>query len=143
MSDEGGWWKRVREELISPWDWVAAGLGATGGLILSTTVLHADMGASVGAGALGAVTAKKAIAAASQRRVLEARTRNFLKAVEGSGSGPNSVETGRLLASVRRDLALLNGGVITPDQYRVILDNYVEEFRQITLPLLPSPNPSP
>ncbi|SDG88584.1 hypothetical protein SAMN05216338_1003325 [Bradyrhizobium sp. Rc2d] len=137
MPDNGGWWERVSKELVSPWDWVAAGVGATGGLVVSAALLHTDMGASVGAGALGAVTAKKAGVAACQRPILMRRTRAFIKAIERSlqegAEGPNPDKL-RLLGEVQRDLDLLERKVISAEQYGKILDGYIATFRQMALP---------
>jgi hypothetical protein len=136
-SDDGGWWDRVRKELNSPWDWVAAGVGATGGLIVSAAVLHSDMGASVGAGALGTVTAKKAGVAAWQRPILKKRTRAFIKVVEEtqSKSGQSDHDAlDTLLKEIRRDLDLLDRKVIAPEQYNKIFYDYIERFRQLGSP---------
>jgi hypothetical protein len=95
------------------------------------------MGASVGAGALGAVTAKKAGVAWRQRPILATRTRDFIKAIEGSlqegAEGPNPDKL-RLLGEVKRDLDLLERKVISAEQYGKILDSYIATFRQMALP---------
>jgi hypothetical protein len=141
-NDDGGWWQRVRAELVGPWDWVAAGVGATGGLIASAAVFHTDMGACVGAGALGAVTAKKAGVAAYQLPVLMRRTREFINVIEEDSRRRHDSHRD-LLDAVKRDLELLERKVITPEQYKVLLDGYVDRFRQMPTPSLPPPSPLP
>ena len=66
-------WDRLAREITSPWDWVAAGVGAAGGAG-ATLILHGgDLGTSVGLGAIGAVTARKAGAASFTGRGLRKR----------------------------------------------------------------------
>jgi hypothetical protein len=137
-GDDAGWFDRVLNELKSPWDWVAAGAGATGGFIVSAMILHSDMGASVGAGALGAVTAKNAGMAAFQRRILAKRTKRFMQAIEQSlkqgGEGPSHNKLRLLVEEVQLDLDLLERKVTSPEQYGKILDDYIAAFRQVALP---------
>src|SRR4051812_16816085 len=138
MPDYVEVWNGIRKELVSPWDWVAAGAGATCGLVASAAVLHADMGTAVGAGALGAVTAKKAGMAACQRPILAKRTRAFIKAVERSlqmdSEARSRGELRLLVGEVQRDLDLLELKVISPEQYGKMLDSYIATFREMTQP---------
>lgn len=136
MADDDGPWERFRKELVSPWDWVAAGVGATGGFIVSAAVLHGDMGNSMAGGAMGALTAKKAGVAAYQRPMLVKRTRALIKAIEGflQKAGEGTSQNNLLVSEIQRDLELLERKVISPEQYTKILDGYIAAYRDITLP---------
>ena len=81
MADESIW-ERIRKELASPWDWVAAGVGAAGGMGVSGMVAGVDAGTSVGVGALAAVSARKAAAASLRGRTLRKRANGLLYLLE-------------------------------------------------------------
>lgn len=78
MSDsEHSAWDKLLKEITSPWDWIAAGAGAAAGAGLSIAGSGGDAGTAVGAGALAAVTLRKALIASLQGRTLRHRTVAF------------------------------------------------------------------
>lgn len=132
-DNDQGWWGRVREELgTNPWDWVAAGVGAGGGLAASASIAGLDAGASIGIGALGAVTARRA-AVASRRGVnLRAKAEGLLKAVRQEASTQSRDELQRLARSVERDTQLWEKKVLSHEQFDGLLDQAIGRFRQLT-----------
>lgn len=65
MSDSA--WEKLGKELTSPWDWVAAGLGAVGGAVVTIATHGVDLGTSIPTGALAGVTGRKAFSASRTR----------------------------------------------------------------------------
>lgn len=139
---ENSVWEKVRDELASPWDWVAASGGAACGLIGSTLSGGLDGGTSAGAGALAAVSFRKAIAnrmktlaAATRYRKLEAAVqsevnkllvdaqqeehwyhREFLERFEA------------LLEQIQRDLQLHETGLLSDAQVERLLAHRLDEY---------------
>lgn len=108
MADES-MWDRVRKELATPWDWVAAGVGAAGGLGVSMAVGGADAGTSAGIGALAAVSARKAGAAAFRGRALAKRAhglRYLLHKKKEDSEKEDSASTAGELSIATRSFAL-------------------------------------
>lgn len=140
MADDN-MWERVRKELASPWDWVAAGVGAAGGLVLSGSVLGMDGGTSAGVGALAAVSARKAGAASLSGRQLRKRGERLLGLVEAQiFPNPNanqapepqaSSDVRRLLSDLKRDLKLFRKKVINNDQFEKMLNKHIERYQEI------------
>jgi hypothetical protein len=60
-------WDKLAKEITSPWDWVAAGIGAVGGAAFTMVTHGADLGASIPTGALAGATARKALSASLTR----------------------------------------------------------------------------
>jgi hypothetical protein len=143
---EDGWWKRVRDELNSPWDWVAAGIGAAGGLAVSASTLHLDMGSSIGVGAIGAVTMRKSAMLSLKGRTLHKRTKALLKmVVEWSDNRilPMPNDCGR---NIDRDYQLWQRKLISNVQYEQLLDGHIELIRKLAAQptrSLPAPTPAP
>lgn len=138
-----GFWTTLQKELQSPWDWAAACAGAAGGLIVSGTVLHADLGYSVGGGALAAVSARKAGAASLRRQSLKKRTLSLAKIVgdwEKPIANPAALKT--LAVDIQRDLSLLDAKVMQVADYEKTLARHVSEFRRLTARPRALPAPS-
>lgn len=132
-------WKRLREELSSPWDWVAAGLGATVGLGASIAMSGVDAGTSAGVGAIGAVTVKKAGAAAFRKRQLRRRANQLLNLLGKSSATPdaesnivklpNKPKIGRIYGGLQRDVELWELEIINDDQFQDLLDQHIADYR--------------
>ncbi|MDV3457395.1 hypothetical protein RZN05_10410 [Sphingomonas sp. HF-S4] len=140
MSDDpdGGpkgfsaFWNTLQKELQSPWDWAAACAGGAVGFVASAAVFHADLGASAGAGALTAVSARKAGAASLRSRTLRKRTESFLSILDRevqSGLGPEGAPVVQLLQNVQRDLELFQDKVITADEYDALFQQHIAGYR--------------
>lgn len=128
MADES-MWDRVRKELAGPWDWVAAGVGAAGGLLVTTTLAGADAGTSAGIGALAAVSARKAGAASLRRFKLKKKAEGLLCVLRSYKSDHYSSE--HIIREVERDRELWKQRVINHDQFEVLLDQHTESYRQL------------
>ncbi|HEX8626353.1 MAG TPA: hypothetical protein VF782_14925 [Allosphingosinicella sp.] len=132
-ANTGGFWDALREELQSPWDWVAAGVGATAGFVASATVLHTDGGTSIGAGALTGVTARKASVAGLSGWFLNRRTKKFLELLDESAGlpGARQPELKALRGEVERDWELVRRKICPLTDYGAILDDHIARFRNL------------
>jgi hypothetical protein len=122
-------WDRLRKELAGPWDWVAAGVGAAGGLVVSTTAAGADAGTSAGIGALAAVSARKAGAASLRRFKLKKKAEGLLGILRSYKSDQYSSE--HIIREVDRDRELWKQRVLNHDQFETLLDKHAETYRQL------------
>jgi hypothetical protein len=128
MSDKSAW-DRLMEQITSPWDWVAAGVGAIGGGVV-TTVLHgADLGTSVGAGAIAAVTARKAAAASLQGRKVKKRARALKDQVEKHAKNHGEMEL--LLGKINGEISLWESGAATLEDFLKNINQITDEYRKI------------
>ena len=141
-------WDRVRKELATPWDWVAAGVGAAGGLG-ATLLLHGfDGGTSAGIGALAAVSARKAGAASLRGRTLAARAHGLIRIIEDSMTAFDNRFTNpepsyeQLRRDIVRDLDLWKEKVITHDQFDALLNQHTEAYRRLPTRMTPNPRPT-
>lgn len=116
-------------QLTHPWDWVAAGVGAIGGGVV-TTVLHGtDLGTSIGAGAMAAVTARKAAAAAFRGKRLRKRARALLKQIDTYSEEKKGMSP--LFMKVRAELGLWESGAITHESFEKRLEQLTDQFRAL------------
>ena len=136
MSNEGIW-DRIRKELATPWDWVAAGVGAASGLGATIAVAGLDAGTSAGIGALAAVSARKAGAAALRGPNLAGRAYGLIQIVEerqmylNQSQPSNPVLYQDLLRDIKRDLELWEKKVINQDQFDDAMNKHTEKYRQL------------
>lgn len=152
MSDAKGALEKVLEQMIDPLDWVAAGVGAIGGLAVSTATHFTDAGTSIGGGALAGVTARKSVGRALEgwrlgRRAdgLEAEIRasweykpepllkeppRVLSNRESSETRANPPLLDELLARLQRERRLWRSRAITNAQFSEQLDEIVRDFRK-------------
>lgn len=118
-------WDRVARELTSPWDWVAAGVGAVGGAGATIAFLGGDLGTSIGAGALSAVTIRKAAAASLVGRNLRQRKTSIEHEI-------NKLEDERLRRRLGKELEsifrLWSTKGVTNDQLAKTLDRITDEI---------------
>jgi hypothetical protein len=142
MADEN-MWDRIRKELATPWDWVAAGVGAATGLGVSVAVGGVEAGTSAGIGALAAVSARKAGAAAFRGTGLAKRARGLLHILIQepipSSYATSKINNEQIIREVKRDLNLWEQRVISDDQFDALLNQHTENYRKLPyLPTLPS-----
>ncbi|MBW8327608.1 MAG: hypothetical protein K0M48_00105 [Thiobacillus sp.] len=136
MSEEG-MWDKIRKELATPWDWVAAGVGAAGGLGATIAVGGLDAGTSAGIGALAAVSARKAGAAALRGRNLARRAHGLILIlkmrfpVSKTPQRANPRPDFQLLEDIERDLQLWEQGVISHDQFDELMNQHTDTFRRL------------
>lgn len=129
-------WDKVRKELATPWDWVAAGIGAAGGLGATIAVGGLDAGTSAGVGALAAVSARKAGEAALRGRKLKKRAIGLISILSGKlnqispASLINPQGIPDLLEAVERDLNLWTQRVISDDQFDALMNEHANTFRK-------------
>lgn len=139
---ESSIWERVRDELASPWDWVAASGGAACGLIASALSGGLDGGTSAGAGALAAVSFRKAIANRRNTRAAAARYRKLEAAIH-SEVNKLTVDANQedrwyhrerlerfeaLLDQIQRDLQLYETGLLSDAQVERLLAHRLDEY---------------
>jgi len=128
MSDKSAW-DRLMDQITGPWDWVAAGVGAIGGGVV-TMILHgADLGTSVGAGAIAAVTARKAGAASFQGRKLNKRARALKDQVRRYADKDSKMEA--LLGKINGEIGLWESGTTTLEDFAKQIHQLTDEYRTI------------
>lgn len=119
-------WDRLAREITSPWDWVAAGVGAAGGAG-ATIILHGgDLGTSIGAGAISAVTARKAAAASLVGRNLRKRASSIQAEIARL---EKTMYQSRLHDQLDSDFRLWSTGGISNVQFATTLDKITDEIR--------------
>lgn len=156
MSDESAW-DRIRKELATPWDWVAAGIGAAGGLGVSASVGGLDGGTSAAIGALASVSARKAGVASMRGKNLERRAVRLREVLLEQArrryqyyvsfqeepmdvsdeaamvefeaqSGVSEIEL--IVANLESDLELWRERIVDNDRFEVLLNDHIESFRK-------------
>lgn len=133
MADET-MWDRVRKELATPWDWVAAGVGAAGGLGVSIAMGGTDGGTAAAIGALAAVSARKAGAAGWRGRTLGRRAHGLLRLLQRkieTTLSPADQQFRDAVHALRRDLELWEDRVISHDQFDSLLNQHTENYRKL------------
>lgn len=131
MSDENTW-DKIRKELSSPWDWVAAGVGGAAGLGVSIATVGADAGTSAGTGALTAVSVRKAGAAYYRAKGLSKRANGLLQLLESDQKTHKSDKRCRIIRDVKRDLRLWEKKVINDEQFDNLLNQHIEDYRNLS-----------
>jgi len=130
MSDsERSAWDRVLGEIASPWDWVAAGAGAAAGAGLSIATSSADVGTSVGTGAIAAVTLRKALIASLQGRTLRHRAEAFEEEIARHLTEEPALE--RLQRELERERGLWHSDAISDDEFADQLHLMVQQYRRL------------
>jgi hypothetical protein len=131
MADgNDGLWEKVRKELASPWDWVAAGVGGALGLGASAYVGGIDGGTSAGAGALAAVSSRKAAVAAMRRPQLRKRAQKLVAILKKSKAHNKTDKLANLLTVVQSDETLWQDKLIGNDRFEELLDQHTQAYRE-------------
>lgn len=136
MPDQGPW-ENIRKELASPWDWVAAGIGAAGGLVVSGVFHFTDAGTSIGAGAVLGATARKSLANGMRGRLLDRRAlrlQEFMRKYLRETILPSDAQQeilAELLTELETDRELFRAKIMPSEQFEMHLDEYLEKFRNI------------
>lgn len=120
----------ILKQITDPLDWIAAGLGAGGGIVASVALNGLDLGTSIGAGAIAGVTARKALAASLQGRLLSRRERGLRREILAARAR-YGIELSKLAGELDFERRLWNSKVISNDQFRAKLDEFVEKLRQL------------
>lgn len=138
MSDSASGFERVIKELASPWDWVAAGVGAAGGCA-ATAILHGtDMGTSIATGAIAAIAARKAAGASFADALLRRRARRLLglwrTELREPHHGPHPpFEYGlsALIEELERELRLFRSGGMSHSDFSKRIEAVVDKYRKL------------
>jgi len=145
MSDqEKSPWEKALDEISSPWDWVAAALGAAGGAGFTYATHGADLGSSIATGALIGIAVRKAIYASLRRKRLKRRALGLREELEESRrryqqslpETPNvaMVRMGgneeSLIEQLDREFRLWTRRAISDEEFSKQLDDLVDNYRK-------------
>jgi len=116
-------------QITGPWDWVAAGVGALAGGVFSLATGGADLGTSIGGGAVAGVTARKAAVASLQGRLLRRKAAALQHLI--SERAKTSAGFSALLDRVVAEIELWDRGAMGIDEFEKQLARYREEYRKL------------
>jgi hypothetical protein len=129
-SERSGW-QRLLDQISSPWDWAAAGLGALGGAAVSASAMGADLGTAVAAGAVTGITARKALGASTQRQRLGRRAQVLLELLRAKA--PSDERLTRPAAQLEMDQDLWRRRIISDEQFLHSIEDSVGKHREFVL----------
>lgn len=136
MSDqEKSPWEKVLGELSSPWDWVAAALGAAGGAGITVITHGADLGTAMATGALVGVALRKAGYASLHRSRLKRRALGFRRELEEYDSHSERPKPKSLIGQLDRELRLWKRRAISDEEFSSQLDRLIDDFRLFDMDL--------
>jgi hypothetical protein len=134
MSDNLSAWEKVLNEISSPWDWVAAGLGAMAGGAVTVVAHGVDLGHSVGAGALLAITARKAGDASLASWRLRKRANGFQSQLdENEPTHGQDIDLNVIRLRLQVEMGLWQSKATDNSQFAKALDASIEEYRQFMM----------
>lgn len=128
-SERSGW-QKLLDQISSPWDWAAAGVGALGGAAVSAATLGADLGTAVATGAVTGITARKALVASTQRQRLRRRTEALLQLLRSNASSGKRLTP--LEAQLELDRDLWERRIISDEQFLHSIEDTVANYRKMT-----------
>lgn len=147
MADDqnGRGWSKLLDRLQDPVDWVAAGVGALGGLAVSVAVGGTDLGVSAAAGAMVGVTAKASGEALLERPRLRKRAERLSENIRASiAERPERPDLYALAGALEANKKLWLDNIDSNKKFADELDALVDRYRSILIELAePKQLPAP
>lgn len=118
-------WENLFKQISSPWDWVAIGVGAAAGSVVTAVTHGLDLGTSIATGATAGFTARKALVGSFSRRGLRKSAENFEAVLRNEGS-PLML---KLADRVKNETRLWESKIVSDNEFSKQLERLVDEYR--------------
>ena len=119
--DKKSVWQELADQISSPWDWVAVGLGSAAGAGFTLASHGSDLGTSIATGATSGFALRKALVSSLKRKHLKVRGKALTKFIETDASF--------LIDKWLFEVQLFNQRIISNEEFELKIVNFTENLR--------------